>query len=97
MCLAVPAQLVEHQGQEALVDLHGNRVRINTVLVPEAQLGDWVLVHAGFAIQRLSEQDATRTWSVLEDLQDRVDAATSTAPANANAMDKEPRHETTRD
>lgn len=83
MCLAVPAQLVDHQGEEALADLHGNRVWINTVLVPEAQLGDWVLVHAGFAIQRLSEQEATRTWSVLEDLQDRVDAATS---SSANAI-----------
>lgn len=97
MCLAIPAQLVDHQGQEAVADLHGNRVRINTVLVPEAQLGDWVLVHAGFAIQRLGEQDATRTWSVLEDLQDRVDATSSTAPANAKTMNKEPRHETTSD
>ncbi len=73
MCLAVPAQLVDQQGQEALADLHGNRLRINTVLVPEAQIGDWVLIHAGFAIQRLNEQDATRTWAVLEDLQDRID------------------------
>ena len=73
MCLAVPAQLVDQQGQEALADLHGNQVWINTTLVPEARVGDWVLIHAGFAIQQLNEQDATRTWAVLEDLQDRID------------------------
>lgn len=77
MCLAVPAQLVDQQGQEALADLHGNRVWVHTALVPEARVGDWVLIHAGFAIQRLNEQDAARTWAVLEDLQDRVDAESS--------------------
>jgi hydrogenase expression/formation protein HypC len=66
MCLAVPAKLVETCGQEAIADLHGNRVKITTLLVPDARVGDWVLVHAGFAIQRLDEQAAARTWAVLE-------------------------------
>jgi hydrogenase expression/formation protein HypC len=35
-------------------------------LVPEAQVGDWVLVHAGFAIQMLDEQDALETWKYLK-------------------------------
>lgn len=73
MCLAVPAQLVEQKEDEAVVDLHGNRVRVNTLMVPQAAVGDWVLVHAGFAIQRLDQEQAEATWSVLEDLQDRVD------------------------
>ena len=68
MCLAVPAQLTAQHGDEAVADLHGNRVRINTILVPEAGVGDWVLIHAGFAIQRLDAEAAARTWSVLEDL-----------------------------
>ncbi len=70
MCLAVPAQLTEQYDDEAVVDLHGNRVRINTTLVPEAEVGDWVLIHAGFAIQRLDADAAARTWAVLEDLKD---------------------------
>lgn len=73
MCLAVPAQLVERKGDEAVVDLHGNRVRVNTLMVPQAGVGDWVLVHAGFAIQRLDEEQAEATWAVLRDLQDRVE------------------------
>lgn len=68
MCLAVPAQLSECRGEQAIADLHGNRVRVSTVLVPDVADGDWVLMHAGFAIQRLDEQDARRTWAVLEDL-----------------------------
>lgn len=68
MCLAVPAKLVELKGKEAVADLHGNRVPVCTVLVPEAGIGDWVLMHAGFAIQRLDQAAAQQTWAILEDL-----------------------------
>jgi hydrogenase expression/formation protein HypC len=50
------------------VDLHGNRVRVSTLLVPEVKDGDWVLVHAGFAIQQLTAETLEETWAVLEDL-----------------------------
>ena len=66
MCLAVPAQLVQVEGHEAIADLHGNRLRITTLLVPDVDVGDWVLIHAGFAIQRLDAESASRTWAVLE-------------------------------
>jgi hydrogenase expression/formation protein HypC len=68
MCLAVPAQLVKCRGTQATADLHGNRVEISTLLVPESREGDWVLLHAGFAIQRLNEQEAQETWAVINDL-----------------------------
>lgn len=68
MCLAVPALLVECDEEQATADLHGNRVPVCTTLVPEARAGDWVLIHAGFAIQRLAPEDARRTWAVLNDL-----------------------------
>ena len=82
MCLAVPAQLVEMKETEAVADLHGNRISINTMLVPEAKLGDWVLVHAGFAIQRLDEQAARETFEVLEDLARSEQEARSTDKRN---------------
>jgi hydrogenase expression/formation protein HypC len=69
MCLAVPAKLIQRDGDDALADLHGNHVRINTLLVPEAKVGDWVLIHAGFAIQQLNEEEAEATFAVLKDLQ----------------------------
>jgi hydrogenase expression/formation protein HypC len=68
MCLAVPAKLMSCTDSHALADLHGNRVPISTALVPDAIPGDWVLIHAGFAIQRLSEQDVKETWELLKDL-----------------------------
>jgi hydrogenase expression/formation protein HypC len=68
MCLAVPAKIVELDGTSATVDLHGNRVQISTLLTPEARLGDWVLIHAGFAIQHLDEAAAAETFSILADI-----------------------------
>jgi hydrogenase expression/formation protein HypC len=69
MCLAVPGQLLKCEESEAEVDLNGNRLRVNTMLVPDARAGDWVLVHAGFAIQVVSAADAAETWSILCDAQ----------------------------
>lgn len=68
MCLAVPAKLLSASEGEGCVDLHGSRVDVSLALVPEAQPGDWLLVHAGFAIQRLSDEDAQATWAVLRDV-----------------------------
>lgn len=65
MCLAVPAKVVECTGDEAVVDLQGNALRISKILTPEVVRGDWVLVHAGFAITRLEEADARETWDYL--------------------------------
>lgn len=67
MCLAVPARIVSREGERAMADMHGNRVCVAMLLVPDAQVGDWVLIHAGFAIQRLDREVAERTWSVLRE------------------------------
>ena len=66
MCLAMPGQIVEQTGEQATVDMHGNRFTVSTALVPEARVGDWVLVHAGFAITTIGEQDARETWALLD-------------------------------
>lgn len=76
MCLAVPGKILERTDEEALVDFQGNRLKVNTTLTPEAQVGEWVLVHAGFAISQIAEQDALETWDYL-----RQCGATDIAPA----------------
>ncbi|MGN6367736.1 MAG: HypC/HybG/HupF family hydrogenase formation chaperone [Phycisphaerae bacterium] len=68
MCLAVPARIVELEETRGLVDLHGNRIAISTCLTPEVVVGDWVLVHAGFSIQRLDPEAARATFAALADL-----------------------------
>lgn len=66
MCLAVPGQIIECDGDDAVVDLQGNRLNVSKALTPEAGPGDWVLIHAGFAITQLDEEDARETWEYLQ-------------------------------
>jgi hydrogenase expression/formation protein HypC len=65
MCLAVPGKVVEVGEESATVDLQGNRLSVNTVLTPGVRSGQWVLVHAGFAITTIRERDALETWDYL--------------------------------
>lgn len=68
MYLAVPGQVLEVAEDIAVVDFQGNRMAVSTVLTPDAEPDDWVLVHAGFAITKLDEASARQTWSYLNEL-----------------------------
>ncbi len=65
MCLAVPARIVELEDDKATVDAFGNRWDIRTTFTPEVTLGDIVLIHAGFSITRVEEEDAKKTWQLI--------------------------------
>lgn len=65
MCLAVPAKIIEKKDQLALVDLNGVQRNVSTMLLPEAEVGDYVLVHAGFAMQIVDEKEAELTNEAL--------------------------------
>ncbi len=67
MCLAVPAQIEKMDGQSGTVALDGNRADVILALVPEAVVGDWVLVHAGYAITTLDETEARETYELLKE------------------------------
>jgi hydrogenase expression/formation protein HypC len=58
MCLAYPGKIILIDGQRATADFDGVRKEINISLVPEVKEGEFVIVHAGFAIQILSKEDA---------------------------------------
>ena len=68
MCLAIPARIVELDGDKAVVDAMGNRWKAKTTLLPEAKLGDLVLIHAGFAISLVDEEEAKRTWQLIAEI-----------------------------
>ena len=70
MCLAVPARIVELEDDRAVVDAMGNRWNARTTLLPDIGVGDLVLVHAGFAISKVDEEDAKKTWELLAQLDD---------------------------
>ena len=65
MCLAIPARIVELDKDKAVVDAMGNRFKAKTTLLPEAKLGNLVLVHAGFAISLVDEEEAKKTWELI--------------------------------
>ena len=70
MCLGVPAKVVEFiEGQMAVVDVDGNQVNISIQLVPEVKIGQYVLVHAGFAMDIVEEDWAKETMQLLKQLQ----------------------------
>jgi hydrogenase expression/formation protein HypC len=70
MCLAIPARVVELRSAEtAVVDLGGVRKEISIALVPEAAVGDYVIVHVGHAIGMIDAEEAERTLALFGELQ----------------------------
>jgi hydrogenase expression/formation protein HypC len=70
MCLGIPAQLVAlGEPGVATAEVSGVRREVSTVLVPEAGIGDWVLVHVGFALHTIDEAEAARTLELLEQIE----------------------------
>jgi hydrogenase expression/formation protein HypC len=68
MCLAVPAKILTINGDSALIDLAGTQREASLMLLEGAAVGDWVIVHAGFAIEKLTEEDAQETFNLLRDI-----------------------------
>ena len=68
MCLAVPAKVIEIEGSVARVDVAGNVREADLTLLPEVKVGEYVLLHAGFAIGRYDEETALATLRDLEEM-----------------------------
>jgi hydrogenase expression/formation protein HypC len=74
MCLAIPARIIELEGDKAVVDAMGNRFKAKTTLLPNAKLGNLVLVHAGFAISTVDEEEAKKTWQLISEINEFMDS-----------------------
>ena len=75
MCLAIPGRIVTIEGEDPLlragkVDFAGIQKRVNLSYVPEAQVGDYVLVHVGFAISTVDEAEAAQVFEYLRAMGD---------------------------
>ena len=80
MCLALPARVVERlEGDQALVDLGGVRKPVSLAMVPQAVVGDYVIVHVGFAIGMVDPEEARRTLAMFESAAAEAGAAKDTA------------------
>ena len=79
MCLAVPGKIIEAEERDgdriAKVKFGGIAREVFLNFVPEAQVGDYVLVHVGFAISRVSPEEAARTYELLRQIQEADEGA----------------------
>ncbi len=82
MCLAIPGVLVAIDGRRGVADFGGLRCELALDLLPAVELGDFVLAHAGFAIQKLEREDAEERLELLGQL----------AAAAGDEVDREPGH-----
>ncbi|MGI6711421.1 MAG: HypC/HybG/HupF family hydrogenase formation chaperone [Bacillota bacterium] len=69
MCLAIPGRIIEiGEGHMALVESGRVRQKVSVMLLPNVKEGDYVLVHAGFAIQCIDEKSALETQKLFEEM-----------------------------
>ncbi|MCF8217662.1 MAG: HypC/HybG/HupF family hydrogenase formation chaperone [Bacteroidales bacterium] len=68
MCLSIPARIEKINGPKAHVSVGGNRYQADISLISEAAVGDYVLLHAGFGIQKISEQHALETLELIDEM-----------------------------
>ncbi len=68
MCLGVPAKILETGDGIAIVELGGVRREISAMLIDDVSVGEWVIIHAGFAIEKLSEGEAERTLALFREI-----------------------------
>jgi hydrogenase expression/formation protein HypC len=67
MCLAIPSKITKIENSMAVIDVDGVRRECSLLLVEDAQVGDYVIVHAGFAISRIDEVAALETLALLKE------------------------------
>jgi len=70
MCLAIPSKIVSIDGDSAIVSVGGTEVEASLQLLDDVSVGDFVLLHTGFAIQKISPEEAMETLDILKKLQE---------------------------
>ena len=68
MCLAVAGKVLSIDGMSGMIEVGGIKREAGLHLVPDVKVGDYVLLHAGFAIQKIDEKEAVETMKLLEEM-----------------------------
>ncbi|MHC5037520.1 MAG: HypC/HybG/HupF family hydrogenase formation chaperone [Planctomycetota bacterium] len=68
MCLAIPVRVISVEGNTAFVDVEGNRVKADLSLLEDVHPGDYVMLHAGFALQKYSLEEAEATLRLFREM-----------------------------
>jgi hydrogenase expression/formation protein HypC len=73
MCYAIPAKVTELKGDVAKVDYGGVSKKVNTSLLDKLKIGDYVLIHAGFAIEKLDKKSAEESLEIIQNMIEAVE------------------------
>ncbi len=73
MCVAVPGKILDRQDMLATIEVGGVTRKVSVMLLPEVQVGDFVLIHAGFAVQVIDEEEAEKTLALFKELEQYAD------------------------
>ncbi len=70
MCLAIPMKIIKIEDNLATAEINGAKFKANIDLVPDVKIGEYIIVHAGFAIEKLDEESAMETLKIWQDVAD---------------------------
>ena len=73
MCLAIPARIIKIENNMGTIDMEGTQREVSLLLQEDAKVGDYVIVHAGFAIHTIDEQEAMESLKILRQLAAELD------------------------
>ena len=80
MCLAIPARVIEKkENDQAVIELGGVKKEISLALVDDVEVGDYVIVHVGFALTRLDPEEAAKTLALFAEMRELVAASDAAA------------------
>ena len=68
MCLAIPMKLIKIEGNKGVVELSGVKKEISLALLKKVKVGEYLIIHAGFAIEKLNEEEAKKTLAIWEEI-----------------------------
>jgi len=77
MCLAVPARVLSIEGDYAQVDFGGASKKVCVTLLPDLEVGEYVIVHTGYAIERMKEEEAKKTLALFEEMAEMAEGMDS--------------------
>jgi hydrogenase expression/formation protein HypC len=74
MCISIPGKVISIEDSTATVSIQGNEYRVGLQMLEDVKIGDYVLVHAGFALQKISHQEAEETLKLLREMDNLNDS-----------------------
>ncbi len=77
MCLSIPAKIIELEGEMGKASIGGSIISVGLQLVEDVKIGDYVLVHTGFALEKIDEEEALKQLQLLKELSDNPDGEIS--------------------